>query len=182
MSQKYQFRADAPAFIPQPLERGGAEERVSKGDQLIQELASAMTSTVPAKPRRKSPETHHKLIHVQSPGKFPVAGIFCPYCISGAACAFHKGGMQSKVRPMPVLDASSDTQDSEEASTDAGGSEKWCAASDTSDSSSSPQGRKQSQVLKSHSKTLYKSGAVHSKTNDWGDETMTECFSQTVAR
>lgn len=172
------LRADAPAFVPHTSERG-AGERVSKGDQLIQELASAMTSTVPAKPCRKSSETHRsKLV----PGKFPAAGIFCPYCISGAACAFHKGGMQSKVRPMPVLDASSDTQDSEEASTDAGGSEKWCAASDTSDSSSSPQGRKQSQVLKSHSKTLYKSGVAHSKTNDWGDETMSECFSQTVAR
>lgn len=177
------FRADAPAFVPKPSERGAGEKEVSKGDQLIQELASAMTSTAPAKPCRKLPETRCKIIQApQSAGTFPVAGIFCPYCISGAACAFHKHGVQPKVRTIPVLDASSDTQDSEEASTDAGGSEKWCAASDTSDSSSSPQGRKQSHVLKSHNKTVTRSGVAQGQANDWIDESLGECFSQTAAR
>lgn len=64
------LRADAPVFIP----GAAATDAQVLGDRLIQELAAAMT------PSRSD-----------APGcMLPVAGIFCPYCIAGVACAFHK--------------------------------------------------------------------------------------------
>jgi len=74
------LRATAPVFIPGAA-KGHATSPLEKGDQLIQDLASAMLP-----PGLEPPCWSRKIM----PEEFPVAGIFCPYCIAGGACAFHK--------------------------------------------------------------------------------------------
>jgi len=66
------LRADAPAFVPSAAAVDTGLP-LARGDQLIQELAALMSS---------SPDTQCCML--------PAAGIFCPYCIAGVDCAFHK--------------------------------------------------------------------------------------------
>lgn len=149
------LRANAPVFIPNTKSgKDAGKKQISKGDQLIQELASALTSNSSVPGPASSTPTPRSNIPETSCSKLPVAGIFCPYCTSGADCAFHKHAapVQRKVQRAALVDSSSESQDFEEASTDAGGSEKWCAASDTSESSSSPRGGKHLRSLKSLNK------------------------------
>lgn len=142
------LRADAPVFIPGAVAAEVAVQPAA-GDQLIQNLAAAMTPS-----------------HINSPSSaLPVAGIFCPYCIAGSFCAFHKATDVATAKHLPYnANRSSRTQltvsklyskpdsngslhrrhgsraldiDCEDTSTDVGGSETWCAVSDASDASSS---------------------------------------------
>lgn len=131
------LRADAPEFIPKAVARGNGM-RVSRGDQLIQDLARAM-----------EPQKTNILSC-----KFPVAGVFCPYCVAGAGCAFHKAATTSEgteevlngrchslgSTPGVSQPPTQLTLDSEEASTDVGSSDGWCEASDL-DGSDSPVAR-----------------------------------------
>jgi len=77
------LRADAPVFIPGAA-AGVATPPLAKGDKLIQELAAAMLPPRSEPPRCSERAEIHKL---------PVAGVFCPYCIAGADCAFHRSAV-----------------------------------------------------------------------------------------
>lgn len=186
------LRADARVFIPGAA-AGDAGMAMSKGDRLIQELASALMSprldALSEQPMRKmvaavvppgldAPccllarpnKTYHitkpkvvigPVLGVTSLRMLPAAGIFCPYCVAGDACAFHRPGGLATETHIPanvqafykladcsdtrvgapgcaamelMLDGGSDAPDSEEASTDIGVSDAFCAASDASDS------------------------------------------------
>lgn len=162
------LRAGAPVFIPGAA-AGDAGMELSKGDRLIQELASALMSpgldelnkqpmremVVPpgsdvpccllARPSKTCHITKPKIVmgpvlDVTSLRILPAAGIFCPYCVAGVACAFHRSGSLTTETHIPAnVQASckladSDAPDSEEASTDIDVSETCCAASDASDS------------------------------------------------
>lgn len=79
------LRANAPVFVPGAA-KGHATSPLEKGDQLIQDLAAAMLPPGPELPCWSRPA---------KPEEFPSAGIFCPYCIAGGACAFHKSAVPS---------------------------------------------------------------------------------------
>lgn len=82
------LRANAPVFIPGAA-KGHATSPLEKGDQLIQDLAAAMLPSrleLPCWSRTAKPE------------EFPAAGIFCPYCIAGGACAFHKSAVPAPAK------------------------------------------------------------------------------------
>jgi hypothetical protein len=212
------LRAEAPAFIPKICMRN-AGMQTSRGDQLIQELAGAIEprktsvcefvqqagSERAGMQRSRGDQLIHELAEAIEPRKnhavaietrkthvlstYPAAGIFCPYCVAGGACAFHKAAetprgkdnvlnvrcqklesvseapnhpmrqiahkaAESKLlqpdstahmffnraacgRPACAFDASSDSLDCEEASTDVSSSDdRWCEASNGSDSPS----------------------------------------------
>lgn len=89
------LRADAPVFIP-GASAGVASLPLARGDQLIQELAAAML------PPRAEPPRCSKRAEIQ---KLPVAGVFCPYCIAGADCAFHRCAVPDQSEcPCPNMD------------------------------------------------------------------------------
>mmetsp|Transcript_77335 Transcript_77335/g.202955 ORF Transcript_77335/g.202955 Transcript_77335/m.202955 type:complete len:144 (-) Transcript_77335:7-438(-) len=91
------LRADAPSFVPAPRElsdedcaSSGSEE--VHGDLLIRQLADALvTVEQPASCAVGALEA--PLICGASSGyAMPAAGLFCPSCIAGSACPFHKAG------------------------------------------------------------------------------------------
>jgi hypothetical protein len=108
------LRADAPVFIPSAA-ANDTGSTLAKGDQLIQDLAAAMTSSLPptgaiqkvsAGEGISMPRTHidndrasplRSLMTSSLPAMpfcmLPAAGIFCPYCIAGNDCAFHKSAV-----------------------------------------------------------------------------------------
>jgi len=82
------LRADAEVFIPGALARHEVP-LLAKGDRLIQELAAILLPPTPPPPP-PPPPCFSKTAEFQ---ELPAAGIFCPYCIAGADCAFHKSAI-----------------------------------------------------------------------------------------
>jgi len=209
------LRANAPVFIPSAAV-GDAGMQVSKGDQLIQQLAAAM--------RPSLPETEDRVIQkiASSAGdlliqnlavamtstlpdtlrKLPVAGIFCPYCIGGGACAFHKTAVSQTAKEiLPCLDgcmlgssprpgcrahltASSSADkaidlnslDSEEASTDMETLETWYAGSDASDSSVTLQGDAGYSGSSTHPADQPRGSKSHNKIHDPSNEPVSQDY------
>lgn len=83
------LRADAPVFTPGAV-AVDAGVHLARGDRLIQELAAAL----PCPASASRPERPVSML--------PADGIFCPYCIAGMACAFHKAAGTQTLRKVEV--------------------------------------------------------------------------------